>query len=146
MIIKEGPIFLISSINKEIDFLFSNFLNFLNITKMESIYLGIIYQNPGITQYSISSNQNIEKSLVTKYIKNLERKGFIEKRQLSSKSKGLYLTERGIEIANYLKEFSPKLQELFSTLFTPDEKLIFIQFLKKLKSELEKVNERELTK
>lgn len=83
----EGSIFLISAINKEINFLFDNFLSELEITKTESMYLRVIHNNPGITQYEIAKLRKIEKSLVTKYITNLEDKGLIEKNYLIKERK-----------------------------------------------------------
>lgn len=139
---KEGFIVLISAINKEIDFFFDKLLYELEITKMESLYLRIIYENPGITQYQISQKRKIEKSLVTKYISNLEDKGLIEKRQLDKRKKGLYILQDGLNAIKYIDSFTPKLQEKFKDLFTKEEFEIFINSLRKLKIKLEDINER----
>ncbi len=139
----EGSIFLISAINKEINFLFDNFLSELEITKTESMYLRLIYNNPGITQYEISKLRKIEKSLVTKYITNLEDKGLIEKKLLDKRKKGLYLIEDGQKAIKFIDDFIPDLQEKFKDLFTDEESKFFNTLLKKLKLRLEEVNERE---
>lgn len=138
----EGSIFLIASINKEINFLFDNFLSELEITKTESMYLRLIYDNPGITQYEISKLRNIEKSLVTKYITNLEDKGLIEKKMLDKRKKGLYIIKDGENAIKYINNFIPDLQEKFKDILTKEESVIFITLLKKLKLRLEEVNER----
>lgn len=138
----EGSILLISAINKEINFLFDNFLSELEITKTESMYLRLIYNNPGITQYEISKLRKIEKSLVTKYITNLEDKGLIEKKMLDKRKKGLYLIEDGIKAIKFIDAFIPDLQEKFKDLFTHEESKFFNSLLKKLKLRLEEVNER----
>lgn len=139
----EGSIFLISVINKEINFLFDNFLSELEITKTESIYLRVIHNNPGITQYEIAKLRKIEKSLVTKYITNLEDKGLIEKKLLDKRKKGLYLIEDGQKAIKFIDDFIPDLQEKFKDLFTDEESKFFNTLLKKLKLRLEEVNERE---
>ena len=139
----EGSIFLISAINKEINFLFDNFLSELEITKTESMYLRLIYNNPGITQYEKSKLRKIEKSLVTKYITNLEDKGLIEKKLLDKRKKGLYLIEDGQKAIKFIDDFIPDLQEKFKDLFTDEESKFFNTLLKKLKLRLEEVNERE---
>lgn len=139
----EGSILLISAINKEINFLFDNFLSELEITKTESMYLRLIYNNPGITQYEISKLRKIEKSLVTKYITNLEDKGLIEKKMLDKRKKGLYLIEDGLKAIKFIDAFIPDLQEKFKDLFTDEESKSFNSLLKKLKLRLEEVNERE---
>ncbi|MGL5191591.1 MULTISPECIES: MarR family winged helix-turn-helix transcriptional regulator [Cetobacterium] len=139
----EGSIFLISAINKEINFLFDNFLSELEITKTESMYLRLIYNNPGITQYEISKLRKIEKSLVTKYITNLEDKGLIEKKLLDKRKKGLYLIEDGQKAIKFIDDFIPDLQEKFKDIFTNEESKFFNNLLKKLKLRLEEVNERE---
>ena len=139
----EGSIFLISAINKEINFLFDNFLSELEITKTESMYLRVIHNNPGITQYEISKLRKIEKSLVTKYITNLEDKGLIEKKLLDKRKKGLYLIEDGQKAIKFIDDFIPDLQEKFKDIFTNEESKFFNNLLKKLKLRLEEVNERE---
>ena len=139
----EGSIFLISAINKEINFLFDNFLSELEITKTESMYLRVIHNNPGITQYEIAKLRKIEKSLVTKYITNLEDKGLIEKKLLDKRKKGLYLIEDGQKAIKFIDDFIPDLQEKFKDHFTDEESKFFNTLLKKLKLRLEEVNERE---
>ena len=139
----EGSIFLISAINKEINFLFDNFLSELEITKTESMYLRVIHNNPGITQYEIAKLRKIEKSLVTKYITNLEDKGLIEKKLLDKRKKGLYLIEDGQKAIKFIDDFIPDLQEKFKDIFTNEESKFFNNLLKKLKLRLEEVNERE---
>lgn len=138
----EGAIYLISSINKEIDFLFNYLLSNLEITKMESVYLRLIYNNPGITQYEISKEAKIERSLVTKYITNLEDKGLIEKKKLDSRKKGLYLLKDGISAINYIDSFLPNIQEKFKELFSEEEAGIFFNTLKKFKEQLEIINSK----
>lgn len=138
-----GPISLIASINKEIDFLFEKLLKDLEITKMESFYLKLIFDNPGITQYDIAKETNFEKSLVTKYITNLECKGLIEKRMLDKRKKGLYLIKDGEKAIDYIKSFIPELQNKFDKLFTKEEIELFITLLIRFKNSLEKVNERD---
>ncbi|MGL5277831.1 MAG: MarR family winged helix-turn-helix transcriptional regulator [Cetobacterium sp.] len=140
----EGAIYLISSINKEIDFLFSYLLSNLEITKMESVYLKLIYQNPGISQYEISKETKIERSLVTKYITNLEDKGMIEKRKIDSRKKGLYLLKDGILAINYIDSFLPNIQDKFKDLFSENEIEIFLNVLKKFKKQLEIINSKNL--
>lgn len=140
----EGAILLISTINREVNFLFDNFLSELEITKTESMYLRLIHDNPGITQYEISKLRKIEKSLVTKYITNLEDKGLIEKKFLDKRKKGLYLIEGGRKAIKFIDDFVPDLQEQFKNLFTDDESKFFNTLLKKLKIRLEEINKREL--
>lgn len=140
---EDGPIAIMSAINRENDFLFSKLLECLNITKMETIYLRTIASNPGITQYKIATEKRIDKSLVTKYISILETKNFIEKKQLDKRRKGLYLTKTGEKVLVEIKNFTPDLQAQFKDLFTEEEKEIFLKLLIKLKNKLEEINERD---
>ncbi|MGL5579611.1 MAG: MarR family winged helix-turn-helix transcriptional regulator [Cetobacterium sp.] len=139
----EGIIVLISAIDKELNFLLDNLLSELEITKTESIYLRLIYNNPGITQYDISKLRKIEKSLVTKYISNLEDKGLIEKRSLDKRKKGLYLIESGFRAINFIDDFLPEIQHKFIGLFNEKEMYDFKIFLNRLKNSLEEFNERD---
>lgn len=139
----DGPIALISAINRENDFLFSKLLETLNITKMETIYLRFVKENPGITQYKIALEKRLDKSLVTKYITSLENKKFIIKKQIDKRSKGLYLTPLGTNVLNEIASYTPDLQKQFSNLFSEEEKVIFLELLKRLKIKLEEINERD---
>ena len=141
---QEGAIYLISSINKEIDFLFNYLLSNLEITKMESVYLKLIYDNPGITQYQISKETKIERSLVTKYVTNLEDKGLIEKKKLDSRKKGLYLLKDGLSAINYIDSFLPNIQDKFKDLFPQEEITLFLNTLKKFKTQLEIINTKDI--
>ncbi|MGL4652535.1 MAG: MarR family winged helix-turn-helix transcriptional regulator [Cetobacterium sp.] len=138
-----GAILLISAINKEINFLFDNLLSELEITRTESLYLRIIYENPGITQYDIAKLRKLEKSLVTKYVTNLEDKGLIEKRPLDKRRKGLYLVEDGIKAIQFVDNFLPELQKKFKGIFSDEELKIFISYLEKLNTALLDFNGRE---
>lgn len=140
---KRGAIPLISAINKEINFLFDNLLSELEITKTESMYLRIIYENPGITQYDIAKLKHLEKSLVTKYVTNLEDKGLIEKKALDKRKKGLYLIEDGKKAIKFVDNFLPELQKKFQGLFSDKELEIFVSFLEKLNTALQEFNGRE---
>ncbi|MGL4672806.1 MarR family transcriptional regulator [Cetobacterium sp.] len=139
---KRGAIPLISAINKEINFLFDNLLSELEITKTESMYLRIIYENPGITQYDIAKLKHLEKSLVTKYVTNLEDKGLIEKKALDKRKKGLYLIEDGKKAIKFVDNFLPELQERFKGLFSEEELVLLVSLLKRLNTSLEEFNER----
>ncbi|MGL4425233.1 MAG: MarR family winged helix-turn-helix transcriptional regulator [Cetobacterium sp.] len=139
----EGIIVLISAIDKELNFLLENLLSELEITKTESIYLRLIYNNPGITQYDISKLRKIEKSLVTKYVSNLEDKGLIEKKCLDKRKKGLYLIENGFKAINFIDDFLPEIQNKFIGLFNEREINDFKIFLNRLKNSLEEFNERD---
>lgn len=141
---QEGAIYLISSINREIDFLFNYLLSNLEITKMESVYLKLIYDNPGITQYQISKETKIERSLVTKYVSNLEDKGLIEKKKLDSRKKGLYLLKDGLSAINYIDSFLPNIQDKFKDLFPQEEINLFLNILKKFKTQLEIINTKDI--
>jgi len=143
MKINKSAFLLISTINKEFNFLFDNLLSELEITKTESFYLRIIYENPGITQYDIAKLRKLEKSLVTKYITNLEDKGLIEKKNLDKRKKGLYLIEDGEKAIKFIDNFLPELQKKFKGLFSENELELFVSFLERLNNSLEELNGRE---
>lgn len=56
----------------------------------------------------------------------------------------MYLIEDGKKAIEFLNDFIPDLQKKFSDLFTDEESLFFNNLLKKLKTRLEEINEREL--
>ena len=112
--------------------------------KREKIVVLLISAIVVATGFGLLFNKKkIEKSLVTKYISNLEDKGLVEKKMLDKRKKGLYLIEDGKKAIKFMDEFIPDLQEKFKDLFTETESKLFISLLKKLKLRLEEVNERE---
>ena len=133
---------LISSLIKEIDYASIITLNSLGLTKMESIYLRIIFNFPGISQYDIAKMNNCDKSLVVKHIGNLEHKGFIIKKDISLRKKGVFLTPLGEEAVNFIRSSVEDFEDEIFSKIEPEKVEIFLEVLDKLKGELELYNKR----
>lgn len=139
---KKRIIALLSSVIKEIDYASTITLNNLNLTKMEAVYLKTIHDFPGISQYEIAKFKNSEKSLVIKHISNLENKGFITKKEITLRKKGLFLTLHAVEAINFINISVSNFEEdVFSEI--DDEKVEhFFEVLSVLKEKLELINKR----
>lgn len=139
---KRRLISLFSSIIKEIDYTSITTLNNLNLTKMEGVYLRTIYNFPGISQYDIAKMNNCDKSLVVKHIGNLENKGFIMKKDISLRKKGVFLTPCGEEAVNFINLSVENFEDEIFSEIGPEKVEIFLEVLDKLKSKLELHNKR----
>lgn len=95
---------IISTIYKEISYMNKDKSELQGITKVETIYIRIIYENPGLTQYEIAKLMNITKTLVIKHISNLQKKNIVIKKDTDTYKKLIYLTEKGIEAYQYIDE------------------------------------------
>lgn len=139
---KRRMIALISSIIKEIDYASTITLNSLNLTKMESVYLITIYNFPGISQYDIAKMNNCDKSLVVKRVSNLEIKGFITKKDISLRKKGVFLTPCGEKAVDFINLSVENFEDEVFSEIGAEKVEVFLNVLEKLKSKLEVHNKR----
>ncbi len=139
---RKGIIALISAITKEIDYKSIEFLSDLNLTKMEGVYLKIIHKLPGISQYEIARKQNADKSLVVKHITNLENKGFILKKDIDSRKKGVYLTFNGEKAVDFINQTLDSFEEEIFFGVPEEEVDIFLKIMTQVKGRLELSNQR----
>lgn len=139
-----GLIKTFSIIDKEINFLVKKVFFASNITKIESIYIRVVYENLGITQYGIAKIMDITKNLAIKHITNLENKGIIYKKNIGPYKKSIYLTEKGL---NAVKKFDKNLENLGNVIFenfTQKEKENCIQYSLQIEKNLYKHNQRRI--
>lgn len=62
------------------------------------------------------------------------------KKKLDSRKKGLYLLKDGLSAINYIDSFLPNIQDKFKDLFPQEEITLFLNTLKKFKTQLEIIN------
>lgn len=66
--------------------------------------LGKIYRYEGSTQRDIARIYQIDYKNVIRYISDLEHRGLVKKELLDAKRKGIYLTDKGREVIEFLLE------------------------------------------
>ena len=86
--------------------------------------------------------KNSDKSLVIKHISNLENKGFIIKKDITLRKKGVFLTSCGEDAVNFINHSVNDFEdEIFSEI--SEEKVeVFFEVLDLLKNKLEILNNR----
>lgn len=134
----------ISELQKEINFFQKKNLNILGITKTEAIYIRMIYENPGLTQYEIAKRMNVVKTLVIKYVSILEKKEIISKKDIELYKKEINLTEKGL---NIYKEFAELFEFTENTMFkglSQREISKYIEITKLIKKNLNEFNQRNI--
>lgn len=115
------------------DFL-KNMLRDENITLGEFTYLfNISYSGP-LSQRQLSELLFVSEANVTKFVKKLEKKGYIQRRQSKdNKSKKIvYLTEEGKLLVYRLTQLNSKWEEKVTVDITDDELNTFKHILYKL--------------
>ncbi|PPA70427.1 MarR family winged helix-turn-helix transcriptional regulator [Jeotgalibacillus proteolyticus] len=77
----------------------------IELTKGQYLYLVRIGENPGIIQEKLAEMIKVDRTTAARAIKQLEMKGFIERKDddRNKKIKKLYLTEKGEELFPIIK-------------------------------------------
>ena len=138
-----GMVEVFSGINRELNFKGDTLLAELKISKTEAIYLRIIWENPGITQYNIAKLKNCSKNLVIKHVSKLEEKGLVEKKQVDNMRKEILLTEKGNNTIELIFSSLKKTGKVMFEGYSEEEIKKFLEISLKIKKRLETSNMRE---
>jgi DNA-binding MarR family transcriptional regulator len=95
----------------------------------EFILLDLISKNPNITQRTLANHLNVSVSNVNNHIDEYEKKGYLKREYLSSKTVEYLITKKGIERKNLLNLNFLK----SSQLILDSAKANIIEFINKLK-------------
>jgi DNA-binding MarR family transcriptional regulator len=95
----------------------------------EFILLDLISKNPNITQRTLANHLNVSVSNVNNHIDEYEKKGYLKREYLSSKTVEYLITKKGIERKNLLNFNFLK----SSQLILDSAKANIIEFINKLK-------------
>lgn len=95
----------------------------------EFILLDLISKNPNITQRTLANHLNVSVSNVNNHIDEYEKKGYLKREYLSSKTVEYLITKKGIERKNLLNLNFLK----SSQLILDSAKANIIEFISKLK-------------
>jgi len=138
-----GMVEVFSGINRELNFRGDTLLAELKISKTEAIYLRILWENPGITQYNIAKLKNCSKNLVIKHVSKLEEKGLVEKKQVDNMRKEILLTEKGNNTIELIFSSLKKTGKVMFEGYSEEEIKKFLEISLKIKKRLETSNMRE---
>ena len=87
------------------------------INHTEFVLLGIVVESPGITQQDIVRQIGVDKSIVSRNLKNLEKKKMVCRNPNAEFNHGYYCesTKKGMEIYRKIHEKGdPMIEEIFS--------------------------------
>lgn len=87
------------------------------MNQTEFVFLGLVYDNPGITQQEIVRKIGADKSIVSRNLKRLEKKKLVHRKPHIEYNHGYYCepTEYGKEVYNNIYEKgAPAIEEIFS--------------------------------
>ncbi|BBF43708.1 transcriptional regulator, MarR family [Lachnospiraceae bacterium KM106-2] len=94
---KENPGRLISILYRKSQMFWCQLLKEYEVSAAEYPVLMILYRQDGRTQENVVSELAIDKSAITRVVKSLEEKGFIERKkdEVDKRCNRIYLTEKG---------------------------------------------------
>lgn len=132
---------LVSLVNRELEYYF-NHIDYgdelvkidKGISRMEGLYLLLLQNNEGITQYQIADVFKADITLVAKFTRKLLNKGYIRKDDdiEDRRKKLLYLTKKGKELMPFLiKEYDLFNESAFEG-FSEEEYKVFTNLLLKM--------------
>ncbi|MFW5998934.1 MAG: MarR family winged helix-turn-helix transcriptional regulator [Halanaerobiaceae bacterium] len=106
----------------------------LDLYRGQPPLLHLLWKKDGRTQKELSKKLNNKSATTAKMVKRMENEGFIikktdpEDRRLTR----IYLTEKGKEIRQQVKEIENQIDEICVKGFTPEEKVLLKRFLKNI--------------
>jgi DNA-binding MarR family transcriptional regulator len=104
----------------------------------QEMLLHILWQSNGISQSDLANKLEIQQATITKSIKRMEERGFVnrEKDANDSRVSRVFLTENGINLQNNVEETWNKLENKTVKEFTLEEKILLRQLLLRVKNNL----------
>lgn len=116
--------------------------NNIEISKQQWLILNLINQHKGINQNELANFANRDKTSVTRFISNLESKGYLERAccEEDKRVKKLYLTSLGIKT---LKKTTPIVRKAVLKLqneLSAEEIKLAISSLKKIQEKITQIN------
>lgn len=106
----------------------------LNLSMGQPKVFDFLKDHDGCIQKEIAVGCQIEPSSVTSVLLTMEKKGFIERKNINAnkRSQCVFLTEEGKRIANLVRENMFKIEKKALENFTEEEKEMLIKLLKKI--------------
>jgi len=131
---KDPPGMYIGMISRYLNFYINRGVASLGLNKIQVEILGILYLHPGISQNDLREKMLLDKITVTKNLKNLLEKGYVEKSRGEDdrRYKKLYLTDRAKEIGGEVREVLNGANEILMEGLSEEEKKISRETLKKM--------------
>lgn len=110
----------------------------LDLAKGQFVYLVRICENPGIIQEKLAEMIKIDRTTASRAIKNLEKNGFIEKKEdeNNQKNKLLFPTEKGLDIYPFIIRENEYSNETALEGFTDEEIDVLVDALKRVKDNI----------
>lgn len=112
-----------------------------NEVKDENLSFGLypllikIYNNDGIIQEQLAQNFHLNESTITRNLKKLEDKGFIE-RIPDKRTKIIKITEKGKITAKKVRDLDEKWDEKIISIIGTGDYNVFLEILRKISEEL----------
>ncbi|WP_027308633.1 MarR family winged helix-turn-helix transcriptional regulator [Caloramator sp. ALD01] len=121
-----------------------NILEKLDLYPGQPPLLFTLYKNDGQSQREIADKLHIKPATITVMLNRMEKAGLVTRRQdvEDQRISRVYLTEKGREKCEQLKNIMVDLNEHCFGNFTEEEKEVFKTLLEKMAENIEKVKEK----
>lgn len=135
---------LLASVNNKKDAYYNSQLKAIGLSRGQAFVINVINSYGVIQQDELTKNLEIDKSAVTRILKNLEKNDFIQ-RQISlhdHRIYEIYLTEKGKKISPIVNEIIENATSVLCEGMTELEKEQLVCLLLKIKENLENYDEK----
>lgn len=104
-----------------------------HLSSIHMMYLMVLYRNlDGLTLNNLNDLLNVDKANTTRVVKDLIKKGYLEKDEKGIRKYKVKLTEEGIIVTKKVKKNSAYLQAKVKDILNEEEQLFFIKILLKI--------------
>ncbi len=118
---------------------FSELAGTYNVTHAQARTLGYIDKNAGTNQRQIADHFNLRGASVSSMIKNLESRGFLEKKASTGtqdRSNKIYLTDSGHDLVGKLNDLFYDVENKITQNLSNDEALKLVELLEKIEKSM----------
>lgn len=106
-----------NALARQVEILWSEAYGEFGLTPSQAYILRLVHQKQGLIQQEIASELSLERSTVSRMIRNLEQKGYLELKtqKNNQKNKAVFPSQKTIEIADALESTGQQLYQLMQT-------------------------------
>ncbi len=117
---------------KKIKYMQTDMLSKYDLTHFHARYIIQLYYHNEMTMTELTNNIGVDKANTTRVIRDLLRKGLVERASEGIRNYSLKLSVKGREVAEYFKQKMTNFKNKLLNNFSQEEKTTFFALLNKL--------------
>ncbi len=140
-------IHLVDGLHKNIQRIKLSTAPYLGVKSVHVFWISDLFSHPeGLTAAELASNGKVSRSLVSRELSDLHKKGYILIAQGGGAKRGnynsrIFLTEKGVQLAKTIQSIEQKIQKEVRSGIGDEELALFYRTLEKINSNLKNISE-----